>query len=184
MRVVCATHQNLQDLIAGQRFREDLYYRLAEIVVQIPALRQRQGDAVLLAHAFLKRFAADQRRGSLSFSEDALRAVETHRWPGNIRELLNVVRRAVIMADGNRVTAADLGLAVQVDADPAAVLGDLDLRKVREESERQAVLAALSRSDGNIVKASELLGVSRPTLYDLMKRLNIRQFAEGASAGS
>jgi two-component system NtrC family response regulator len=180
VRVVCATHQNLQDLISGQRFREDLYYRLAEIVVQIPALRLRQGDAVLLAQAFLKRFSADQRRGALSFSEDALRVIELYRWPGNIRELLNVVRRAAIMADGTRVSAADLGLPVQADADPAGPLGDLDLRKVREDSERQAVLTALGRSDGNIAKASELLGVSRPTLYDLMKRLNIRQATDSA----
>jgi two-component system NtrC family response regulator len=180
VRVVCATHQNLQDLIAGQRFREDLYYRLAEIVVQIPALRQRQGDAVLLAHAFLNRFSADQRRGSMSYSEDALRVIEAYRWPGNIRELLNVVRRAVIMADGNRVTAADLGLPMPSEEGPADASSDLDLRRVREDAERQAVLAALGRSDGNIAKASELLGVSRPTLYDLMKRLSIRQSVEGS----
>ena len=180
VRVVCATHQDLQSLIAGQRFREDLYYRLAEIVVTIPPLRQRQGDAVLLAQAFLRRFAVDQRRGSMSYTDDAILAIEANRWSGNIRELLNVVRRAVIMADGARVSAADLGLPSAPQSADAGPSGDLDLRRVREESERHAVLAALARADGNIARASELLGVSRPTLYDLLKRLNIRQAADAA----
>ncbi|OYU44012.1 MAG: PEP-CTERM-box response regulator transcription factor [Burkholderiales bacterium PBB4] len=177
VRVVCATHQNLQGLISEQLFREDLYYRLAEIVINIPALRQRQGDAVLLAQNFLRRFAQDQRRGNLAFTDDAIAAIEAHRWPGNVRELLNVVRRAVIMADGGRVTAADLGLTSPADAaEPgkAAAYADVDLRRVREEAERQAILSALGRTDGNIAKAAEMLGVSRPTLYDLMSRLAIR----------
>ena len=177
VRVVCATHQNLQGLISEQRFREDLYYRLAEIVINIPALRQRQGDAVLLAQDFLRRFAQDQRRGSLVLTDDAIAAIEAHRWPGNVRELLNVVRRAVIMADGGRVTAGDLGLTSPASAaDPAGPGGfaDVDLRRVREEAERQAILSALGRTDGNIAKAAEMLGVSRPTLYDLMSRLSIR----------
>jgi two-component system NtrC family response regulator len=177
VRVVCATHQNLQGLISEQLFREDLYYRLAEIVINIPALRQRQGDAVLLAQNFLRRFAQDQRRGSLAFTDDAIAAIEAHRWPGNVRELLNVVRRAVIMADGGRVTATDLGLASPADAaEPGGAAGyaDVDLRRVREEAERQAILSALGRTDGNIAKAAEMLGVSRPTLYDLMSRLSIR----------
>ena len=177
VRVVCATHQNLQGLISEQRFREDLYYRLAEIVINIPALRQRQGDAVLLAQGFLRRFAQDQRRGSLVLTDDAIAAIEAHRWPGNVRELLNVVRRAVIMADGGRVTAGDLGLTSPASAaDPAGSGGfaDVDLRRVREEAERQAILSALGRTDGNIAKAAEMLGVSRPTLYDLMSRLSIR----------
>ena len=177
VRVVCATHQNLQGLISEQLFREDLYYRLAEIVINIPALRQRQGDAVLLAQNFLRRFSQDQRRGSLAFTDDAIAAIEAHRWPGNVRELLNVVRRAVIMADGGRVTAADLGLsspAGAADSGGAAGFADVDLRRVREEAERQAILSALGRTDGNIAKAAEMLGVSRPTLYDLMSRLSIR----------
>lgn len=177
VRVVCATHQNLQGLISEQLFREDLYYRLAEIVINIPALRQRQGDAVLLAQNFLRRFSQDQRRGSLAFTDDAIAAIEAHRWPGNVRELLNVVRRAVIMADGGRVTAADLGLsspASAADSGGAAGFADVDLRRVREEAERQAILSALGRTDGNIAKAAEMLGVSRPTLYDLMSRLSIR----------
>ena len=178
VRVVCATHQNLKTQIAEGRFREDLYYRLAEIVIEIPALRQRQGDAVLLAHAFLRNFAQEQRRGSMSFGDDALRAIESHAWPGNVRQLLSAVRRAVIMADGNRLSRRDLGLPGDENETGASAVsdaaGDLDLRAVREVAERQAVLAALARTDRNIVKAAELLGVSRPTLYDLMHRLAIK----------
>lgn len=169
VRVVGATHQNLRQLISEGRFREDLYFRLAEIVIDIPPLRERQGDAVLLAHAFVKRFASEQRRKGLSFSDDALRALEQHRWPGNVRELQNLIKRATIMADNDRITAEDLGL--QVEAGEAE---ELDLRTVREQAERRAVVAALSRVDGNIVRAAELLGVSRPTLYDLMAKLQIK----------
>jgi two-component system NtrC family response regulator len=173
VRVVCATHQDLKNLIAEGRFREDLYYRLAEIVVTIPPLRQRVGDAVLLAHAFLRRFATEQRRSGLGFSEDALRAIEQHAWPGNVRELLNAIKRASIMSEGDRLTCEDLGLPAAADAPPTQT-SDLDLRTVREAAERQAILSALARANDNIVKASEILGVSRPTLYDLMRRLAIR----------
>jgi two-component system, NtrC family, response regulator len=173
VRVVCATHQDLKTQIAEGRFREDLYYRLAEIVVNIPPLRSRHGDAVLLAHAFLRRFAQEQRRGTMHFTEDALEAIDKHPWPGNVRELLNAVKRASIMADGERIGCDDLGLppATREDGEGAT---ELDLRTVREAAERQAIVAALARSNGNIVKASELLGVSRPTLYDLMKKLAIK----------
>jgi two-component system, NtrC family, response regulator len=174
VRVVCATHQDLKTLIKEGRFREDLYYRLAEIIVNIPPLRSRNGDAVLLAHAFLRRFAQEQRRTSLAFSDDAVRAIERHPWPGNVRELLNAVKRATIMADGARVTADDIGLPAG-DAEGAADdERELDLRTVREAAERKAIVAALARTNGNIVKASEVLGVSRPTLYDLMHRLAIK----------
>ncbi len=171
VRIVCATHQDLKQLTIEGRFREDLYYRLAEIVVNIPPLRARVGDAALLAHAFTKRFAQEQNRRNLSLSEDALRAIEAHTWPGNIRELENCIKRATIMADGSQVTADDLGLAV-----PAGEEGDasLDLRTVRDEAEKKAVIAALARSNGNVLKAAELLGVSRPTLYDLMHRLGLK----------
>lgn len=172
VRVVGATHQDLKQLIKEQRFREDLYYRLAEIVVTIPPLRQRQGDAVLLAQSFLRRFAQEQKAGALAFTPDALRAIEQHPWPGNVRELLNAVKRAAIMAEGGRVTAEDIGLELPMASDGEEET--LDLRTVRERAERKAVLAALGRSDGNIVKASELLGISRPTLYDLMNRLAIK----------
>ena len=183
VRVVCATHQDLPALIKEQRFREDLYYRLAEIVVHIPALRERQGDALLLAQAFLKRFAQEQRR-TLVFGDDAMAAIERSPWPGNVRQLLNAVKRASIMADGNRVTAEDVGLdagAGEGNAADAAQAGageNLDLRLAREAAERRVILAALARSAGNMAKAAELLGVSRPTLYDLMARLSIRQQVE------
>jgi len=174
VRVVCATHQDLKQLIAEGRFREDLYYRLAEIVVNIPPLRARTGDAVLLAHAFLRRFSQEQRRGSLSFSDDAIKAIEQHPWPGNVRELLNALKRASIMAETDRLSCDDLGLPAPVTGEPGAERSDLDLRTVREGAERVAILGALARSNGNIVKASEILGVSRPTLYDLMRRLSIK----------
>ena len=180
VRVVCATHQNLKTQIAENRFREDLFYRLAEIVIDIPPLRKRTGDAMLLAHAFLRRFAQEQKRPAMSFSEDAQRAIEAHPWPGKVRELQSAIRRAVLIADGNRLNRQDLALppaAVDLpdDADGGAGgTSDLDLRLVREAAERQAVLSALARTDRNIVKAAELLGVSRPTLYDLMHRLAIR----------
>jgi two-component system, NtrC family, response regulator len=177
VRVVCATHQDLKALIKENRFREDLYYRLAEIVVNIPPLRARQGDAALLAHAFLRRFAQEQRRGSLAFTEDAVKAIEAHPWPGNVRELLNAVKRAAIMADGQRVGAEDIGLPApggNGDAEGGDAERDLDLRTVREAAERQAIIAALARANSNIAKASEILGVSRPTLYDLMHKLAIK----------
>ncbi|NLZ42189.1 MAG: sigma 54-interacting transcriptional regulator, partial [Comamonadaceae bacterium] len=175
VRVVGATHQDLRALMQEGRFREDLYYRLAEIVVTIPPLRERQGDAVLLAHAFLRRFALEQRRPGLALTDDAIAAIEAHTWPGNVRELLNAVKRAAIMADGVRVSAADIGLpAPGSDNGEAPAASDIDLRRVREQAERQAVVTALARASGNILRASEMLGVSRPTLYDLMHRLAIK----------
>jgi len=177
VRVVCATHQDLQALIKEQRFREDLYYRLAEIVVAIPPLRERQGDAVLLAQAFLKRFAQDQRR-TLTFSEDAVAAIERHDWPGNVRQLLNAVKRASIMCEGSRVTAVDIGLPTAADADADAAdtaNANLDLRQARESAERRVVLAALARTGNNMARTAELLGVSRPTLYELLTRLDVRR---------
>ena len=174
VRVVGATHQDLKALIAQGRFREDLYYRLAEIVINIPPLRARNGDAALLAHAFVRRDAQEQRRPGLTFSDDAIRAIEQNPWQGNVRELLNAIKRASIMSESDRLTCEDLGLPSPEGADGGAEHSDLDLRTVREAAERQAIVAALARSNGNIVKASELLGVSRPTLYDLMKRLSIK----------
>ena len=174
VRVVCATHQQLDLLIGAQRFREDLYYRLAEIVVKIPPLRERQGDAVMLAHAFLRKFSQEHRRGTSVLTPDAVQAISVHGWPGNVRELINVVRRAVIMGENGRVTAEDLGLPAAAPRDGFASTAQFDLRKVRDAAERQAVLAALSGTDGNVAKAAELLGISRPTLYDMMNRLAIR----------
>jgi len=171
VRIVCATHQDLKALSKESRFREDLYYRLAEIVINIPPLRARSGDAALLAFAFVRRFAREQNRASLNLSEECVRVIENHTWPGNIRELENCIKRAVIMADGNQITPEDVGLESVVSA------GDdesLDLRAVREAAEKNAIISALGRVNGNIVKAAELLGVSRPTLYDIMHRLGLK----------
>jgi two-component system NtrC family response regulator len=170
VRIVCATHRDLKALIAEGGFREDLYYRLAEIVVNIPPLRARQGDAALLAHACIRRFGAEYNRGSIVLRQDALKAIDTHAWQGNVRELENCIKRAVIMADSNQISATDLGLKVDED-DGVEVL---QLRQVRDEAERRAIVSALGRVNGNIAKAADVLGVSRPTLYDLMYRFGLK----------
>ena len=171
VRIVCATHQDLNALSKENRFREDLYYRLAEIVVNIPPLRARVGDAALLAHAFVRRFSQEQNRGTLLLTDDAVRAIEAHPWPGNIRELENCIKRAVIMVDGNQISPLDIGLKNPALDEPENAL---DLRTVRDNAETNAIVAALGRVNGNVVKAAELLGVSRPTLYDLMHRLGLK----------
>jgi two-component system NtrC family response regulator len=170
VRIVCATHQNLKKLIEEGRFREDLYYRLSEIVIAIPPLRDRQGDAALLAHAFMHKFNREEGRSILGFKPDALHAIEVYPWPGNVREMENYIKRAVIMTDGSRIGAEDLGLSV-----PAGKPEPVNLREVRDEAERKAIIKALSRVDGNILAAAELLGVSRPTLYDLVDRHGLKQ---------
>lgn len=171
VRIVCATHQDLNFLSKEGRFREDLYYRLAEIVINIPPLRARVGDAALLAHAFVRRFTQEQNRAAMTLGEDAVRAVENHPWPGNIRELENCIKRATIMTDGPQICSDDLGLKSSVLAD---VDRSLDLRAIRDNAEKQAIVAALGRVNSNMVKAADLLGVSRPTLYDLMHRLGLK----------
>ena len=170
VRIACATHQDLKAQLKAGLFREDLYYRLAEIVVTVPPLRARTGDSALLAHAFVRRFAAEHHRANLGLSEDAVRAIEAYGWPGNVRELENCIRRAVIMADGQQITRADLALEIAADDGD----GYIDLRRVRDEAERGAVATALGRANGNLVRAAELLGVSRPTLYDMMHRLGLK----------
>lgn len=170
VRIVGATHQDLKALTREGRFREDLYYRLAEIVVDIPPLRARAGDAALLAHVFVRRFATQQNRGTMTLGEGALRAIESHAWPGNVREMENCIKRAVIMADGPQIAPEDIGLGLPADDG----LAGLDLRKVRDEAERRAVITALARVNGNVVRAAEVLGVSRPTLYDLMHRFGLK----------
>lgn len=170
VRIVGATHQDLKDLVKQGRFREDLFYRLAEIVIDIPPLRQRVGDVALLSHALVKRFAGEQNRGSVTLREDALRVLEQHTWPGNVRELENCLKRAVIMSDGALITAEDIGLEVEEIGE----LPLLDLRQVREDAERNAIVTALGRTNGNVAKTAELLGVSRPTLYDLMHRYGLK----------
>jgi two-component system NtrC family response regulator len=163
----------LPEKIARGEFREDLYFRLAEIVVDIPPLRSRVGDAVSLAHVFVERFRAEYGRGLATLSPDALDAIERHSWPGNVRELENCMRRAVIMSEGERITAADLGLARDQAHTPPPTL-----RAVREHAEREAVLKALARGNGNILQSAAQLGISRPTLYDLMHRFGLRDPAE------
>lgn len=169
-RIVCATHQNLESMISGGQFREDLFYRLAEIVVKIPALAERPGDAPLLAKAFLNRFAAEMNPQVKGFAADALAAIDGWSWPGNVRELENRVKRAVIMADGKLVCAADLDL----DADGEEAADALSLKSAREQSDRKVIRHALSRTEGNISNTAKLLGVSRPTLYDLLKQYDLQ----------
>lgn len=168
VRVICATHKDLATLITGGGFRQDLYYRISEITVRIPTLHEREGDALMLARVFLERFNRQQGRALRGFTKDALVALESYHWPGNVRELENRVMRAVIMAEGKQINAQDLELVV---ADGA--LASYDLREARDQAERQAVLRAMGHVGGKIAQAAELLGVSRPTLYDLIKKFNI-----------
>ena len=169
VRVVCATHQNLDVLMGEGRFREDLYYRISELTIRIPALGQRSGDAVLLAHHFLDRFGRQHGKGRSGFAPDGLAAIEGYGWPGNVRELENVIRKAVIMAEGPRIGAEDLGLRL-----PPSEAGALKLREVRDEAESQAIRRALSRTNGNIAQAADVLGVSRPTLYSLLNKFGLK----------
>jgi two-component system NtrC family response regulator len=169
VRVVCATHRDLATMISEGSFREDLYYRLSEITVKIPPLRERPGDAVLLAQAFLERYALELGRNIRGFTADALGALEAHAWPGNVREMENLIKRATIMADGSQITAADLGLD-NGHAEPQP----FNLRQAREHAERLAVSRALAHSDGSIAQAAELLGITRPTLYDLMAKIGMK----------
>jgi two-component system, NtrC family, response regulator len=170
-RIVCATHQDLEKMIGDGSFREDLFYRLAEIVVRIPGLAERHGDPVLLAKAFLKRFAAEMNPSVSGFAPDALAAIDAHDWPGNVRELENRVKRAVIMADGKLVNAEDLDFAEDGEADDAQLL---NLKAARELTDRRVIRHALARSEGNISSTAKLLGISRPTLYDLLRQYDLQ----------
>ncbi|PTN11013.1 PEP-CTERM-box response regulator transcription factor [Nitrosomonas aestuarii] len=169
VRIVCATHQDLTKLMEEGRFREDLYYRLSEIVITIPPLRDRVGDALLLAHHFKNKFCAKERKATLNFSQEALAAIEKHQWIGNVREVENCVRRAVIMAEDSSITAQDLGLKTTDSS-----VEPLNLKTIREQEECRALVKALARADGNVAQAAKLLGVSRPTIYDLMSRCGLR----------
>jgi two-component system NtrC family response regulator len=169
VRVVCATNQDLQALIVEQRFRQDLYFRISEVTIKVPPLRERRGGATVLAHAFLRKYSGANGKPKRGFSEEAQAALEAYAWPGNVRELENKVKTALIMAEGTLITAEDLGLK-------EATAGEsfFNLKEVRTRAERQAIHQALSIADGNISRTAELLGVSRPTLYDLMEKFGMR----------
>ncbi|HSX49470.1 MAG TPA: PEP-CTERM-box response regulator transcription factor [Cellvibrio sp.] len=168
VRVICATNKNLEEMVKTGSFREDLFYRICEMTVVIPPLRNRLGDKVLLARHFKLKFAKEHGQNVTGFTPDAIAAIENYSWPGNIREMENKIKRAVIMADGKHVTREDLGLAEAGEL-------SLNLRHVRQEAERGAILRALSMTDNNISAAAKLLGVTRPTFYDLIKKYDMSQ---------
>ncbi len=174
VRVVCATNQNPQDLIKEGLFRDDLYYRVSEITINIPPYREREEGRLILARTLLHKYSKIQKRAVNGFADDAVQAIEAYSWPGNVRELENKIKGAVIMADGKMVTAADLGLQAGDDE-----VDSLNLREVRQQAESKAIRVALTRSYGNISKAAELLGITRPTLYDLLAKYGLS--AEGYS---
>jgi two-component system NtrC family response regulator len=169
-RIVCATHQNLEAMIGDGRFREDLYYRLAEIVVKIPSLDERAGDAALLARHFVNRFSRELNPKVQALSAEALAAIDSYTWPGNVRELENRMKRAVIMAEGRTVMADDLDLPGTAREEPDLI----NLRAAREIADRRAIRQAMSRTENNISGAAKLLGISRPTLYDLLKQYRLQ----------
>lgn len=168
-RIVCATHQDLETMIGEGSFREDLFYRLAEIVIKIPTLAERPGDATLLAKAFLNRFAKEMNPSVKGFASDALAAIDGWGWPGNVRELENRVKRAVIMADEKLIGAGDLDLESSEETDAEV----LNLKSAREVADRKVIRHALARSEGNISSTAKMLGISRPTLYDLLKQYDL-----------
>jgi two-component system NtrC family response regulator len=169
VRVVCATHQDLPGKIRNGTFREDLYYRISEISIQIPALKEREGDILLLARMFLDRFNREQGRNIRGFSKDALTSMESYGWHGNVRELMNRVKRAVIMTESKHITSKDL----ELDGIEATEV-DFSLRLVRDQAERQAILRALSHANNNITLAADLLGISRPTMYDFIRKFGLK----------
>ena len=170
VRVICATHRALSTLISEGSFREDLYYRISEVTVQIPPLRERQGDAITLGRYVLDKFRHEMGiNAALSFSKDAIQALENYSWPGNVRELENKIKRAMVMRESNQISAEDLELdAEQQHANP------LNLRQVRESAERQAINRALIYTNNNLSQAAELLGITRPTLYALLNKFNMK----------
>jgi len=171
VRVVCATHRDLPQLIQEGSFREDLYYRVSEITIRIPPLREREGDALLIARAILNSYVQQHGKNKQlkGFSQDGIAAIESYSWPGNVRELENRIKRAAIMAEGSLITAEDLELT-GADYQPLP----LNLRHVRDEAEKNAITRALFLYNGNVSKTAEVLGVSRPTLYDLMNKHGIK----------
>ena len=179
VRIVCATNQDLSALIAAQRFRQDLYYRIGELSIAVPPLRERGTGTLVIAHAILRRLCAAEARPKRGFTEEATAAIGAYAWPGNVRELENKIRTAVIMSDAPVITAEDLGLAKVLDKTLA-----FNLREVRAQAEKEAIRQAMTIADGNVSRAAELLGVTRPTLYDLMERYGMRPDSrDGKAAG-
>jgi two-component system NtrC family response regulator len=170
VRVICATHKDLHELIRSGGFREDLYYRIGEVTITIPSLRDREGDALLLARVFLERISKQQGKKGYRFSKDAMAAIENYAWPGNVRELENRVKRAVIMAEQQQISARDLELG----GSSAEELATFNLREIRDRTDRQAVTRALNHVRGKVSLAADLLGVSRPTMYDLLRKFDIK----------
>jgi two-component system NtrC family response regulator len=168
VRIICATHRNLEQLIKSGEFREDLYFRISEIVIDIPALRDREGDRLLLAQVFLDKFAQKNSRSFRGFTEHARAEIDMYEWPGNVRELENRIKRAVVLAEGNRVSAEDLGFA-----DGSNSAQTLNLRQAREQVEREVIQRALAIHDNNVTHAAEAMGISRPSLYQLVKKLEL-----------
>jgi two-component system, NtrC family, response regulator len=181
LRIVCATNRNLETLIGTGAFRDDLFYRISEVTVRVPPLRDRRGDSLLLAQFLLQQIAERFGKPTRGLAPDAIRAIQAHRWPGNVRELENRIKGAVIMADGAVVTAGDLGLE-----DPGDDPEYLNLRVARQRAEAQAVRQALAVAKGNLSRAAELLGVTRPTLYDLVGKHSIdaAQFGKNGAQAS
>jgi len=169
VRIVSATNQNPIELIRQDLFREDLYYRVSEITIDIPPLRDREEGRLILARNILVKCAIQQGRSLIGLSDDANDAIEAYSWPGNVRELENKIKGAVIMADGKQITAADLGLD---DVDSSEIVS-LNLREVRQRAESKAIRTALMKNFGNISRAAEQLGVTRPTLYDLLNKYGL-----------
>lgn len=172
VRVICATNKNLDEMVAEGTFREDLYYRISEMVIDLPPLRERQGDKILLARHLLNKFAQEQGRQIKGFSPEAATAIEQYEWPGNIRQMENKIKRAVIMCDTNQISPDDLGLRTQEEG------LSINLRQVRQDAEVSAITKALNMSNGNVSHAAKLLGITRPTLYDLVKKYNIVGFTD------
>jgi two-component system NtrC family response regulator len=180
VRVVCATNQNPIELISQGLFREDLYYRVSEITIDIPPFRDREEGRLILARTILNKYAKQQGRALNGFTDDANEAIEAYSWPGNVRELENKIKGAVIMADGKQVTAADLGLTGIEDSEPES----LNLREVRSRAESKAIRVVLMKNFGNISRAAEQLGVTRPTLYDLLNKYGLSAEAYSKRAGT
>ncbi len=168
VRIIAATNRNIKKLVEEGAFREDLYYRLAVVSIDLPALRDRGDDMVLLAKAFIEKYA-DGKKGMKTLSRESIDAVMSYNWPGNVRELENRIRRAMTFSEGPALTPRDLGLGEDVDAGkaPARIL---TLRRAKDELEERLINEAISRNNGNVSKAADELGLTRPTLYTLMKK--------------